>query len=66
MLRARRNNMTTNKTNPWDGGVQNSHPRVLPRVVKGDQKRHHGITYSVQKFLKTAYVMPPTPAARAA
>ncbi len=22
---------------PWDGGVYDTHPRMLPRVVKGDQ-----------------------------
>jgi hypothetical protein len=31
-----------------------------PRVVKGDQKGHRGITSSVRKLLKTTYVIPPT------
>jgi hypothetical protein len=29
-------------------GVQNTHPRMLPRVVKGDQKGPYGIIYSVR------------------
>ena len=37
-----------------------THPRMLPRVVKGDQKGPHGITNSVQKSLKTACIVPPT------
>ena len=35
-------------------------PRMLPRVVEGDQKEHHGITYSVRYFLNTAYLIPAT------
>jgi hypothetical protein len=45
---------------PWDRGVWNTHPRMLPRVVKGDQKGHHGITYSVAVVVEYAYVILPT------
>jgi hypothetical protein len=37
-------------TYPWDGGgrVYITHPRMLPRVAKGDQKGHHDITHSAR------------------
>jgi hypothetical protein len=48
--------------NLWDGRVLNTHPCMLPRAIKGDQKAgHREIIRSVEKFLKTVYVMmPPT------
>jgi hypothetical protein len=33
---------------------------MLPRAVKGDQKGHLGIRYSVRWLLKTAYALLPT------
>jgi hypothetical protein len=29
-------------------GVWNTHPRMLPRVVKGNQKGHHEIPYNLR------------------
>jgi hypothetical protein len=48
------NNISRILTTPGMGGVWNTHPCMLPRVLKGDQKGHYGITYSVRYFLKTA------------
>jgi hypothetical protein len=42
----------------WRKKQQDTHPRMLSRAVKDDQKGH-GVTYSVRQFLKTAYVMTP-------
>jgi hypothetical protein len=40
-----------------DGGVWNTHTRMLPRVVKGDHKEGHR---SMRLFLKAAYMILPT------
>jgi hypothetical protein len=45
-------------SHPWDGGVWNIHPRMRLRIVKCNQKGHHGIPYNVRQFFKTAYVIP--------
>jgi hypothetical protein len=45
---------------PLGWGGYNAHPRMLPRIVKGDQEGSHGIPCSVRQFFKTAYVISPT------